>query len=174
MGLFLAGTVDAIGEHAMNRVCTIAAVCMLVAGCGTEPIQNGAWVYDYDDGKLNCNGIEPPEACAKHGIWLATPLGTFQPYEDGKWFRQGHLIPLPDASETWVSHLISSEVCTEEMQETGYYATNQLQTGTSSWRNTQLQGTPPEWVYAHNRETGKDHGVWISPAKLSKFDWTSL
>jgi len=155
----------------------LGALPLLTVSCSrSKPITNGAWSFDEKKGTLLCSGIAVPASLANHQLWLFTPLGTFVPQSDGKWFRKGWRIPLPDASQRWVSSQFQCGETgfTSDHAKVGYYVTHSLGYGPACWQDAQITGTPPSWIYAFRVRDGKERGAWIAPEKLGEVNWAEI
>lgn len=146
----------------------------LAAGCGKKPgVRNGDWEYDRS-GVLSFRSKSVPAELAANHVNLVTPLGTFQPGPDGRWIRVTHEIPLPDPNRSWVPITLRSPAFTGSMDRRGYYRVDELPVDPETWRDVQLEGTPPSWIYAFKVTNGRETGYWMSPLMLGEIDWSKL
>ena len=152
----------------------LALVLCVIAGCRKKTVvQNGVWKYEGSHGVLSCEDAPVPKELAANGVSLVTPLGTFVPSSSGTWTFVAGQIPLPDPSKTWVQMTIEEPVsCTDSMRNAGFYRVDELPVNPGTWRDTQLAGTPPSWVYAFWRSGNKESGYWIAPQELGSIDWS--
>ena len=150
------------------------ASALLLLGCGEpDAVHNGGWRHD-ELGQLTYRNSALPECLVTNQVGLVTPLGEFVPNSDGSWAHISYRIPLPDPEEPWVQITITSTAISDDMKQRGFYRVDELAIGSGTWRDTQLGGTPPQWIYAFKTHEEEERGYWISPSRLSDIDWSSL